>query len=398
MAEELNKGIAIIIDEQIDDVQSGDLIIKIAAKVKEQGIPFCSFTTLKDARACLKNFLQVNFLILDWQLIVSNGAPEQIKDANAKENIKFIEEFRQVSSAPIFIFSSLAEVDIKDYFVRFGKGILKDNTKKDFILIKTKSSVSENNDLFSSVEIWLKSNPAIYTLKKWENAFLEAKNKAFSHLFTISPIWSKILWDTATVDQIDESTNLNDIIYKSIKSRTSVIDFDKDIIDSIPDAEIDADEIKSVIIAANYLSNENISINDVQPGDIFKVEKKYYINFRPVCDTVISRPACDKLLYCLKGDILSAGQVKDRYNEKYKMLIDKNNEIILYGIDGKKFVNFPLNSFEVFEYDKIKDKRIQRLLPPYSNYLQQSVSSYLQRVGLPRTPHVIIENALPQQT
>jgi hypothetical protein len=396
MSNDLNKGIAIIIDEKIHDLQSGDLIHEIAGKVKERGIPFCPFDSLKEAYACLNNFLQINFLILDWQLNVPDGATDQLKDLNAKENIKFIKEFRKTTITPIFILSSLEETDIIEYFEKFGKDIFNNNPIRDFIFIKKKSSVYQNDELFNTVEKWIKSNPALYTLKKWEGAFLSAKNDAFNHLFNISPIWSKILWDTFTFDQVDESTNVNDIIYKNIRSRMSLIEFDKEIIDLVVEEGVNSEEIKSVIIGSNYLAAQNINENDVQPGDIFLIDKKYYINFRPICDTVTARPTCDGIIYCLKGDKLSSGQVKNRYDDNYKMLLEKNNEVLLYGVDGKNFVSFSLKSFESFKYSECKANRIQRLLPPYSNYLQQAVSTYMQRVGLPRTPEVIIQSALPK--
>lgn len=396
LPEELNKGVAIIIDEKIHDSASGDLILPIAEKVKLKGIPYCAFSSLQEAALCLPNFLHVNFVILDWQLSVPDGATDQLKNENAKANIKFIEDFRKTLIAPIFILSSLNREDIIDYFDRFGKGIFKSDAKRDFIFIKQKSEVYQNDDLFVTINNWVKSNPAIYALKKWEGVFLTAKNEAFNHLYNISPVWSKILWDTFTFDDVDENTNLNDIIYKNVKSRTTLINFDKQIIDLITNEEIQSEEIKSVIIGSNYISSKNINEKDVQPGDIFLIDKKYYINFRPVCDTVISRDNCDGMLYCLKGDKLSSGQVKERYNESYKMLIERNNEVILYGVDGKNFVSFSLKSFESFNYKDIQSKRIQRLLPPYSNYLQQAISSYMQRVGLPRTPVMIIEGALPK--
>ena len=404
MSFDLNRGIAIIIDDKLHS--EGDAINKISQIISAKGIPFCGYSNLKDASSCIQNFLSVNFVVLDWKLSVPEGVPFNgaIRKANAKYNIEFIKEFQKYCFAPIFIFSAETEDDIlDDLFKHGGKELIGDDHSRNFILIKAKVDLIENDNLFKAVDEWVKNNPAIYTLKAWESSFMQSKNETFWHLFNRSPLWPKILWDNYSKDLVDEDINLMDVVNKNITSRTKFIRHEKEVIQGYKGV-ISKDEIKGVIQGVMYADNKVLSEFDLQPGDIFKIDKNYYLNLRPICDTVIGRmeangegnQACDGDFYAIRGSKMSANNINDRYDKSLEMLNERSNEIILYGVDGKDFFQFNFKKSYVFSYTEHKSKRISRLLSPYINNVQQKYSSYIGRFGLPRMPIQIIEDLLPK--
>ena len=229
-----------------------------------------------------------------------------------------------------------------------------------------------------------------------------SKNETFWHLFNRSPLWPKILWDNYSKDSVDQNINLMEVVNKNITSRTKFIKHEEDVIQKYQ-GEIKKDEIKGVIQGIMFAENKVLSEYDLQPGDIFKIGGNYYLNLRPICDTVIGRmeangdpsQACDGEFYAIKGSKLNANALQDRYDRKLEMLNERSNEVILYGVDGKDFVMFNFKKSYIFKYPEHKTARISRLLSPYINNVQQKYSSYIGRFGLPRIPIQIIEDLLP---
>lgn len=172
---------------------------------------------------------------------------------------------------------------------------------------------------------------------------------------------------------------------------------DKTIVASYKD-EIKPDEIKSVISGIMYVGNEFLDTNDLQPGDIFKIGGDYYINIRPICDTVISRNGCDGEFYAIKGSQLREKDIKERYiGGHLDSIVERQDEVILYGVDGKDFYRFSFKKVYIKKFIDERDKRKCRLISPYINHVQQKYSSYVGRFGLPRIPSEIINDFLPKE-
>lgn len=204
MSYELNKGFAIIIDDQLGNGDS-DSINTIVTILENAGIPYCGYKTLEQARKALPNFGGISFLILDWRLYKHEGATidsAQITEANAQNNIKLLREFKEVSFAPVFILSAENKQDIEAEFEEYGKDLLNKEENRNFIMIKNKADLTKDDALFNEIKTWTEDNPAVYTIKVWQNAFIKAKNQTFWNLFAHSPIWPKILWDASEKDGV----------------------------------------------------------------------------------------------------------------------------------------------------------------------------------------------------
>ena len=387
----LCKGIAVIIDDKIfpKPGEPIDQIVKITKKINENGIPFCAYDKLSDAQKSIDNFGSVNFLILDWDLYGDLNVEDPeilIRPNHSGKVVKFIKDFINVCFCPIFIFSNANVSDIKDTLITNG---LYFENKNNYIYVQAKKDLIRGNKLFNMINGWVDHNPTIYTLKNWENSFLLSKNSVFWHLFKKSPIWPRVLWQSFDEDTVDPQSNLNDIIYRLIKSRTSLSNLDAAKIKKR--GKIDIEEVKDVIQGTMYIKGDYLPANDYSPGDIFKKNGNYYINIRPECDTIIGREGCDGHLYLLKGSKLTSAQFrKKHYHKKYGLLKDHNN-FLLYGLDSKDFVRFNLKTLEIVQFNAA-GTRLCRLLSPYVNDVQQQFSSYVGRFGLPRIPNAVLNS------
>jgi hypothetical protein len=393
MSLDLCKGIALVIDDKAfpKPKEERDLVVKIIEKIKHDNVPLCVYDNLAEAQKAINNFSSVSFLILDWDMqgqLNIESAEGIIKPSQANRVIKFIEEFKKVCFCPIFIFSNAGIRDIQDKLKE--NNLFFDDENKNFIHVQAKKDLIKGKKLFSVINNWITDNPTNYTLKNWDIAFLNAKTDTFWHLYSKSPVWPKVMWESFTEDSIDPHSNLNEIIYRLIKSRTTLIKLDPKKINRRKHP-INHDEIIDVITGMMFLDKKNIPENDIRPGDIFKKQQNYFINIRPECDTVIKREGYDGKIYLLKGMKISTTQFKkNHYNKKYG-IIPSHTNFLLFGLDGKNFIRFNLKEILLSDLDEMKDHRICRLLPPYINDVQQQYSSYVGRFGLPRIPNRVLK-------
>lgn len=397
--EQLYQGVVVVIDEKIGtDKEKTDRIGAIISKIEKKNIPCLKFRELPSTEM-LNHFGAINFVVLDW-LLKPVDMVEGVLLGDARlngiyqNNINFIRSLRKFCFAPVFIFTN---ENIDDVIVLLKEADLySDDVSRNFILVKKKKDLTEGNNLFKSVENWIVSSPSVYTMKMWANELSNAKSDTFWHLFEQSPIWPKILWQSFEEDSVHESSNLNDILFQLAKSRTSLMELDKKIVCQDSDQEICPDEIKQVLVGSMYLGNDKLPPRDVFPGDIYtwddESDKAYYINIRPGCDTVVDRKGCDQKLYLLRGTPYAVEKMKKdgRYDDEYG-LVERIQDVVLYGLDGNDFVRFGFKKVRQIKFDDKKYHRICRLISPYMNNVQQKYSAYTGRVALPRLPKKVVK-------
>ena len=397
MSLDLCKGIAIVIDDKAlpKEGEIKDPITKIISNLNKNGIPCCVYTKLTEAQKYIKNFGEVNFLILDWDLLGDLGHDTGIiiRESHSERVIKFIKDFRKICFCPIFIFSNANIKDIHDTLIR---NELFYTERNNFIHVQAKKDLIKGDKLISIINNWVKNNPTIYTLKNWENSFSQAKTDTFWHLFSKSPVWPKVMWESFTEDSVDPHSNLNDIMYRLIKYRTSLTNLDPKIINR-KKYPINHEEIKDVIQGMMFIDKNQIPENEIRPGDIFKAKGKYYMNIRPECDTIFGRidsvgtPLFDGNVYLLEGSRVTSNQFKKFYFNPKNGINIKHDHVLIYGIDGKDFIRFNFKELLIKDYLSIKNTLDSRLISPYINNVQQMYSSYVGRFGLPRIPNRVLK-------
>jgi hypothetical protein len=397
---DLCKGIVVVIDDKAlpKPSEPKDLIVKIIEKIKANNIPLCIYADLAQAQKAIPNFNSVNFLILDWDMqgeLNFEDAANIIKPSQANRVMKFINEFKKVCFCPIFIFSNAGVGDIQNSLQK--QNLFFDDNNKNFILIRSKKDLIKGKKLFSVIENWISENPTNYTLKNWENSFSQAKTETFQHLFSKSPVWPKVMWESFTDDSVDPESSLNEIIFRLIKSRSSLTKLDSKKINrrKFP---LNNTEIKDVIQGIMFVDIKYIPKNEIRPGDIFsRGGGRYYLNIRPECDTIVDRvdksgkKSFDGKVYLIKGERVSVKEFRNHFDPKVGIK-SRHDHVLIFGIEGRDFVKFNFKELVIDDFDKLKTTRICRLISPYINNVQQQYSSYIGRFGIPRIPTKVLKS------
>jgi len=396
------KGIAIVIDDGIG-IDGQDNINKIIEKVHDKGIPTTEFKDIDSAEKCIHNFLTVNFIILDWKMEITSvelppgvQAGQELITDSKQRIVEFIKKLKNVCFAPIFIFTNEAQSDIEaDILDKLRKaGLYFDQEGRDFIYVRNKNDILQNDKLFAEINQWIYKTPSIYILKVWDKEFLKAKNEIFWDLYNKSNgSWPKVLWEHCEEEKEVPHSCINEVIFQLISSRVTLQDLEKEKVTKLNKAP-DLKEIKDIFRRIMFQDGELCSgkLEGVKPGDIFKDTDKYFLNIRPECDTVSGRPGCDNI-YVICGVKVPDTDLKS-LQYVGSGLIPKVNEDFVWLLDGDGIVRFSFKEVELRKFSKIKVKRLCRLLPPYITNIQQRFSSYLGRFGVPRLPKAIEKDIL----
>ncbi len=392
----LFSGVAVIIDNKINDEESGDLIINIMNKLRTYNIPLIKYLDIPENKT-INSLKNVNFVLLDWELFDSHlsGTRTEIKYIN--RNIAFIKKLRKTTFVPIFIFSNLS----KDSIINILKErkLYKDNYN-NCIFVKRKSDLFSKDKkkfvFWSELTNWLNRTPSIYVLKEWENSLDIAKTDLFWSFYDINQDWPSVLQETFTKDGSDVNYELGNFVFKNIMARIEPIKFDDEIIKK-EGSDISKEDIRKILEAERFIKNESLPKIPFT-GDLYKKSpdgKNYLLNIRPECDIIRKN---NPSLYCIEGTVIDETMINSTKEEnKNKKItfdngfIEKTNELYLPFVDNGKILKFSLKNITTNKkWNDLKEKRLGRLLPPYITRVQQRYSFYLQRQGLPAIPEKAI--------
>ena len=410
---EIINGIAVIIDDEVDKQDSG--IYKIRENIIANNIPVATYSDVPSTET-VKFLSQAAFVILDWNFYqdddLLDDPTERLMLSGLKENkkaqvIEFVKALLNEIFIPIFIFTTsppeLVMQSLKEEHV-----ICDGNP--DRIFVKQKNDIKSDEELFDTMDEWLKTMPSVYVLKEWEKLANATKTKMFLEWYELSPNWVSVIWKMIKNDSIENDYEFGTFITKNIVNRMQLFErYQK------------------------YGSQPN-QPKQAYTGDLFKCSGKYYLNLRAQCD--ISREENGEYnpdLYCIKGsklrdaDIIAEdikltdsgdlvfsnsknfsledlGQIcqdEDRlldFNANFKKyrnnmifynkgeLLEKKTEAIIACVDNGKYIKFELRKLELKKFAEIKEKRIGRILPPYITKIQQKFAQHIVREGIMPIP------------
>jgi len=400
---ELLKGIAVIIDNEIETEES---IRKIIEKIRAHNIPLLTFRSLDEAERFLPNLRMVNFFILDWKMfdvpdddLLGVRMGSTARTDSETRVIELIKKIKDVSFAPVFIFTTESEEDIADQIIPALRehNLHFDEEERNFVFVKNKTEVLKRNRLFTIITNWINNAPAIYLLKIWDDELIKAKNQVFWDLYNASKGgWPRILWQHYEKENESPQACLNETIFQLIMSDMSLNRLErKRIMKKRPQASID--EVRHIFKRAMFKSEDVVGI---KPGDIYKHRGKYYLNIRPECDTIEGRDQFDDEMYLIEGSKLTSGQIAQiKRNQHCKTgFTEKISEAFVFLLDGKDIVKFSFAKIKVRKYSEWRDKLVCRLLPPFITNIQQRFNAYLGRFGIPRLPHNLEQFILKPQS
>lgn len=390
-------GIAVLIDDEIEDAGAG--ILELKMQIEAAGCHVVPMSKLPEA-AGIANLRDVAFFILDWNLYGKSLrgvhgepaaiAPPALVRQNAQRAIEFLKKIQKVCVAPVFIFTNEDVAEVEELLKPHAE--LHNGEDPSHILVKRKADVRDAG-VFEVLSTWMRDAPSVYVLKRWERAYSSAKNELFLDFYAKSVQWPLVLWKTYKADGIAPSVELGSLIARNLLSRMTPFDFDLTPFEASLQA-LEADEAKHhttvlrVLEGERFLPKSRLHGDALAPGDVFKKGGDYYVNIRPDCDCIArdGEVQADVQAYLLKGSRITNPKVRERMREKYGDMIESDTESVIFGMTGGTTVSFQFGNLLVEASGPWMEHRIGRLLTPYLTRLQQRYSSYLQRPGLSRIP------------
>ncbi|MBR5080814.1 MAG: hypothetical protein IKX35_00045 [Bacteroidales bacterium] len=370
------QGIGIIIDENINNPSSHDNILKIHKYFIRKQIPILTYEVLPKDET-VQNFKNTNFIVLDWNLKNLNPIPQSMID----ENIHFIEIVNANCFVPIFIFTNENPRDIELELER--KGLFSED-KNNNIFVKSKSEIKSGKVLFSAIAKWVQQVPSVYVMKLWEKNTQNATASLFHDLNKISSDWISVMMDTYLEDVGTENAEIGNLLLNNLTSTCAPLLLDKSIVHKTRKG-ITKEELRKLLEREKYIKNDRLLPYPVF-GDIYKEGKIYYFNFRADCDLVRQD---NPEMYLVKGKVLKESELKKR-NSRHKFykgsFIDTVDSSVVPFIDDGKIIVFEFKKLRCMFWKDCENKRIGRLLPPYSIRLKSQLMTYLQRQALPSIP------------
>lgn len=430
--DKLFKGIAVIIDDEINDSES--TIRKIKGFVEEKNILVAAYDNIPDIE-CIPSLANVSFVMLDWEFksAIQEESGVGLGSALIAENeenlIQFIKKLMEIIFVPVFIFTNHNHEMIMEKLTCSG---LNDTNR---IFIKSKEEVTSSDNLFEAIGIWIKKMPSAYVLKAWEQVAVNAKNKMFLDMYSCSQKWVQIIWKMVKDDSIESHKEFSDFVTRNFANRIDDFKFQEEMLEC--DSGYSSEELVKVFEGERFIKyNPSCSLHPSQAytGDLFLKEGEYYLNIRAQCDLARNR---NPKLYCIKGKVVdvsevSFGAIKLENSEKlilgdgieYSLdqlkdicrdessisevnsildeyrkgffysfgdIICKKTEVVITCVAGEKIIKFRLD-VEVKKFNELKEYRIGRILPPYITRIQQNCSQYIVREGIMPIPEEIFSN------
>jgi len=391
-------GIAVVIDDEIHKETAS--VQKICNAIKAAGCHVVLLNELPDETG-VGNLREVAFVVLDWKLWGTQSSeladgetvelPESVIEEYEERTLDFLRNFKKVRFAPVFIFTDEDVNYIKERLDKHKE--LYDESDPSHIVVMAKGEVAAIG-LFDVLAKWMKDAPSVYVLKKWERAYERAKNQLFLDFYTKSTLWPLIVWKSFKDDSAPPAALVGDLIGRNLTSRLM---FDCNLEPFFPllesldkNSESYKNTVHRVLEGERFLAAGHLDDNSFRPGDIFQNNEEFFVNIRPECDCIPK--GNDKLdnldLYLLKGTEKPFSSLN--YNEKYGLILEQDNEAIIFPIYDGKALCFKFRKLTTKKIKDIGSKRIGRLLPPFLTRLQQRYSAYLQRPGLSRLPDFAI--------
>lgn len=432
--EKLFKGIAVIVDDQINQEDSS--INNIRTLIEEKNIPVLPYEDIPNIET-VDALTNIAFIILDWEYISTPlqdafgeermMLPTTLHKDKENQLLEFIKEILTKIFVPIFIFTALDPEKIKEMLRENG---LWNNEHPNRIFVQQKSNLDSAENLFGAIENWVKEMPSVYVLKEWEKTVSKAKNNMFLEMYSYSPNWVKIIWDMLKDDSIDNQHEFGEFVTRNFVNRLNDYNFGEEYLET--DKIISQKELSAVIEGERYIPYSDQPAQ-AYTGDLFKKNDKYFLNIRAQCD--LARPdqsgGYDPVLYCIKGQHLRSQDITTEdirmttenelvfgagkhfsleqlgeickseadlvaFNNNFRKhrngvffsrgeILEKKPEVIVACVDGEKAIKFQLDIIPI-NYSELKDNRKGRILPPYITRIQHKCSQYIVREGVMPIP------------
>lgn len=431
--EKLFSGIAVIVDNEIDDSSSS--IHRIKEHIEGKNIPVLTFSEIPSLDV-IPALSGAAFVVLDWdytdgKLPIEEGEriqiPETLAETEESRLISFITQLLKELFVPVFVFTGKSKDMVID---RLKDADLWQDNRSNRIFVKQKDEVDTDDELFSAIADWTTEMPSVYVLKEWALTIQKAQNKMFNELYTYSPDWANIIWDMLKDDSVDNQHEFGSFVTRSLLNRIEGYSFEEAAIQS--EIPVNKDELRKVVESERFLQY-HAQPEQAYTGDLVKDGSDYYLNIRAQCSIARRDQQGDynPTLYCIKGkklrnqDIIAedihlttdkelvfsaskrfpldhvceiCGDVSklEEFNRNFSKhrnsiffrkgtILERDDKVIIGCVAGEQAIVFSMD-IVIRSFNEMKDKRIGRVLPPYITKIQQKTAANMVREGVPPLP------------
>lgn len=394
-------GPVVFIDDQIEDASSS--AFALLKEIRATGRPVATSVALpEDREAWFEHWRSVAFVVVDWDLTpgvdrewtpgsMGSTGGATLSAFHRAELYEFLADLMNRIFCPVFIVSGEDVDEISRQLLENPELTLPNGELDARIAVIPKDTIMTR--LIEHLTEWVSRSPALSALLAWEKEHEAAKNRLFIDLNTTEPDWPVYIWRAADNDQVDPAFELASVISTNLLNRFNPVTFDGDALQNATYAN-SGEARRRVSQGRTTLSADRLSDRMVLPGDLFELpdtpEGEVWINVSPACHTVgrvtgklpdgteVREPV---RLHLLKGNVQawpkSEGELKNM-NSK-----DRANSLIVHTLLEGSPYKFLFAEARIEEWDRIREFRKARLLPPFITRLQQLHAAYIQSEGLP---------------
>jgi hypothetical protein len=405
MAASLLNGIALVIDDEINDKKSE--ISKMLSSLEKEGTFFIKTTNIPTDKA-RGNLSGISFIILDWdikseeQLMLPEGVllAETIRISKIDENNKFIREMLTKYFVPIFIFSQQEKESIH-IALQSDPNIAP--TIDQRVFIESKSEL-KGEKIKSYLEKWLKNNKTVLTLKMFEEQLNQSKNNFLVEMGELATDWVRVVYQTLSKDYKEKGKPLqtellnaefNGFLLNSMLSRFEYADYSTIKFTRLKRSAVTSNDVQKIYESIKfYAYNTPVNTKQAYEGDLYQREgsmlsselaNEFFVNINAPCDLRSDKILLVKGILVDKLDKPKIGETKPTYD----LHIFMGKTAIQFKFRNVRHQNRPSDLSQITigsGNSAMIYKRIGRITHPYITAIRNEYAHFISRQGVPRHP------------
>jgi len=411
------RGAAVVIDDRIGQETDVDDLL---GQLRDASIPTVQLKALPPIES-LVHWKQFALIVMDWALTDSGEEseihlpsgltlPSTLSQEVVDRNIEFISALLDGTALPIFVATNEDVATVN--------GALSDGLTETFpdygerVHVFNKSELKPN--LLETIGSWLASRPALQVLDSWRRTYVAAEVSVFHQFAQAQHDWVASIQRAASADETDVQVMLRDLIAANVFNRIGPLEIDLG--DAPADGSLaDATSLRRVLHYSAVVPDSSLSGSEVSTGDLFVAEdavepfESIKILLTPECDLTLRDQCWRFTTLAATRNPRTSKQSKNRAAEAWKASKSKDLQLTVnlltedcaeYDVAINEWSSEMVTpsrsdaSFVIWP----GHKRIGRLLPPYSTFLQQNFALVAIRKGMPRLPADLYAAAIAEGT
>lgn len=405
------RGAAVVIDDRIGQESDIDDLLK---QLSDSSVPTVKLRKLPPLES-LPHWRQFSLIVMDWALTdVEDDEPEitmppgvpaptVLAESIVDRNVRFLAALIEQTAMPVFIATN-EPLDNVNAALRkaFGESY---PLYGERLHVFSKSELTPN--LFETIDAWLSSRPALRVLDAWRKSYIDAEIDVFHQFSRAQRDWVASVQRAAKADDADIRVTLRDLIGSNVLNRIGPLDVRLEAVadDGLLD---DAASLRRVLHYSTVVPDSSLAESEVSTGDMFVSDGS--VEPFPVI-TILLTPECDLTLRDEKWRFTTLTATRSAREAKASK--NRAQAAWKWSKSREMYLTVNLLTEDCVEYDiavnewsseivtpQVADgafviwpghRRIGRLLPPYSTFLQQSFAHVAIRKGMPRLPADLYE-------